>query len=68
MSRYDAPTITAIHEALDDEYKAPTPTYAAIIERHGAVRPFVNIIDLRRPPRPRLGTSAQQPRPAHSRR
>ncbi|MGE4281175.1 MAG: DUF2202 domain-containing protein [Magnetospirillum sp.] len=43
MSRYDAPTITAIHEALDDEYKARA-TYAAIIERHGAVRPFVNII------------------------
>lgn len=43
MSRYDSSTIAAIHEALDDEYKARA-TYAAVIERHGAVRPFVNII------------------------
>ena len=43
MSRYDADTIAAIHEALDDEYKARA-TYAAVIERFGAVRPFVNIV------------------------
>lgn len=43
MSRYDANTVAALHEALDDEYKARA-TYAAVIERFGAVRPFVNII------------------------
>lgn len=31
-------------EALDDERKAEA-TYAAVIERFGAVRPFVNIVD-----------------------
>lgn len=43
MPRYDHDTVAAIHEALDDEYRARA-VYGAIIERHGPVRPFVNII------------------------
>lgn len=43
MPSYDAATVAAIHEALDDEYKARA-TYAAVLERFGPVRPFVNII------------------------
>ena len=31
-------------EALDDERKAEA-TYAAVIEKFGEVRPFINIID-----------------------
>lgn len=43
MSRYDDSTIAALHEALDDEYRARA-AYSAIIERFGPVRPFVNIV------------------------
>lgn len=43
MGRYDARTLAAIHEALDDEYKARA-TYEAVIERFGPVRPFTSII------------------------
>jgi hypothetical protein len=35
--------VTALNEALQDEYKARA-TYRAIIERFGAVRPFANIL------------------------
>jgi hypothetical protein len=35
--------VTALNEALQDEYKARA-TYRAIIERFGAVRPFANIV------------------------
>ncbi|MBB3861995.1 rubrerythrin [Novosphingobium hassiacum] len=39
------PDIAAIlNEALEDERKAEA-TYAAIIERFGPVRPFINIVD-----------------------
>lgn len=34
--------IDALHEALDDEYKA-IATYDQVIEDFGAVRPFINI-------------------------
>ena len=37
------PIHQALLEALDDEYKARA-TYAAVIDRFGPVRPFVNII------------------------
>ena len=40
----DAKTITALGEALDDEYKARA-TYRAVIERFGEVRPFINIVE-----------------------
>lgn len=43
MSRYDSRTLAAIHEALDDEYKARA-TYEAVISKFGPVRPFTNII------------------------
>lgn len=43
MATYDLRTVSAIHEALDDEYKARA-TYEAVIERFGPIRPFVNII------------------------
>ena len=39
----DIETITAMHDALEDEYKARA-TYRKVIERFGRVRPFVNII------------------------
>ena len=35
--------VAALREALDDEYRAEA-TYAAIIERFGEIRPFINII------------------------
>jgi rubrerythrin len=34
-------------DALDDEYKAEA-TYAAVIKRFGAVRPFINIVEAER--------------------
>jgi rubrerythrin len=34
-------------DALDDEYKAEA-TYAAVIARFGAVRPFINIVEAER--------------------
>lgn len=37
----------ALEEALDDEYRAEA-TYQAIIDKFGAVRPFINIIDAER--------------------
>lgn len=40
----DQGTIAALHEALDDEYKARA-TYHAIIKKFGPVRPFVNIVE-----------------------
>ena len=43
MSHYDNNTLAAIHEALDDEYRARA-VYAAVIERHGPVAPFTNIV------------------------
>lgn len=41
--QYDPRTLAALHEALEDEYRARA-TYAAVIERFGPVRPFVNIV------------------------
>ncbi|MGB5078285.1 MAG: DUF2202 domain-containing protein, partial [Sphingorhabdus sp.] len=35
---------TILHDALDDERKAEA-TYAAVIDRFGPVRPFINIIE-----------------------
>lgn len=40
-------TVTALCEALDDEYRA-VATYSAVIEAFGPVRPFVNIIEAER--------------------
>jgi len=40
----DDATLTALSEALDDEYKARA-TYRAVLDRFGEVRPFVNIIE-----------------------
>lgn len=37
----------AIHAALDDEYRAAA-FYGAVIQKFGAVRPFVNIIEAER--------------------
>lgn len=37
-------TIEALSEALDDEYRARA-TYRKVIERFGAVRPFVSIAE-----------------------
>lgn len=37
-------TLRAVHEALDDEYKARA-TYRAVIDAFGPVRPFVNIVE-----------------------
>lgn len=39
--------VAALQEALDDEYRAEA-TYAAIIERFGEIRPFINIIQAER--------------------
>lgn len=39
----DQQTIDALSEALQDEYRARA-TYRKVIERFGAVRPFVNIV------------------------
>ena len=36
-----------LNDALDDEYKAEA-TYAAVIARFGAVRPFINIVEAER--------------------
>jgi hypothetical protein len=38
---------TLLGDALDDEYKAEA-TYAAVIARFGAVRPFINIVEAER--------------------
>lgn len=38
------PTVEALKEALDDEYKAQA-TYRCVIDAFGAVRPFVNIVE-----------------------
>lgn len=43
MSAPSSPVHQALCAALDDEYKARA-TYAAVIDRFGPVRPFVNII------------------------
>jgi rubrerythrin len=40
----DKITLNALTEALEDEYRARA-TYRKIIERFGAVRPFVNIVE-----------------------
>jgi rubrerythrin len=40
----DQGTIAALHEALEDEYRARA-TYRQIIEKFGPVRPFVNIVE-----------------------
>lgn len=39
--------VSALHEALDDEYKA-VATYDAVIADFGAVRPFINIVEAER--------------------
>lgn len=46
-TRYPDRVIRAIHVALDDEYRAAA-FYAAVIEKFGDVRPFINIIDAER--------------------
>ena len=38
-----AQDIEALREALEDEYRAEA-TYAAVIEKFGEIRPFINII------------------------
>jgi len=38
---------TLLTHALDDEYKAEA-TYAAVIDRFGPVRPFINIVEAER--------------------
>lgn len=38
---------TLLTHALDDEYKAEA-SYAAVIDRFGPVRPFINIVDAER--------------------
>ncbi|MCA1909939.1 MAG: DUF2202 domain-containing protein [Magnetospirillum sp.] len=43
LSAPKSPIYQALCEALDDEYKARA-TYAAVIDRFGPVRPFINII------------------------
>lgn len=43
MSAPSSPVHQALCAAIDDEYKARA-TYAAVIDRFGPVRPFVNII------------------------
>ncbi len=40
----DQPTISALSEALEDEYLARA-TYRKVIERFGPVKPFVNIVE-----------------------
>ncbi|OCC25091.1 hypothetical protein MB02_05350 [Croceicoccus estronivorus] len=37
----------ALEAALDDEYKAEA-TYQSILDRYGAVRPFINIVEAER--------------------
>jgi hypothetical protein len=44
MSELNQTEIAALHEALDDEYRA-WATYDQVIRDFGAVRPFVNIRD-----------------------
>lgn len=44
MERLSASEIAALHEALDDEYRAWS-TYDQVIADFGEVRPFVNIRD-----------------------
>jgi rubrerythrin len=44
MLKTDRDTIEALSEALEDEYKARA-LYRKVIERFGAARPFVNIVD-----------------------
>jgi hypothetical protein len=44
MSRLTEHEVAALHEALDDEYKAHA-TYEAVIRDFGPVRPFVNIVE-----------------------
>ncbi len=39
--------VSALHEALDDEYKA-IATYDRVLADFGAVRPFVNIVEAER--------------------
>lgn len=39
--------VSALHEALDDEYKA-VATYDRVIADFGAVRPFINIVEAER--------------------
>lgn len=43
LQRTPASTLDALSQALDDEYRARA-TYAAVLERFGPVRPFVNIV------------------------
>lgn len=40
----DQPTIDALSQALEDEYRARA-TYRKVIERFGPVAPFVNIVE-----------------------
>lgn len=44
MSDLNETEIQALHEALDDEYRAWT-TYVQVIRDFGAVRPFINILN-----------------------
>jgi len=44
LSRLTRAEITALHEALDDEYKAWT-TYDQVIHDFGPERPFINIVE-----------------------
>ncbi|NKB58702.1 MAG: DUF2202 domain-containing protein [Alphaproteobacteria bacterium] len=37
-------TVTALREALEDEYKARA-TYRKVIEKFGPIRPFINIVE-----------------------
>ncbi len=39
--------VSALHEALDDEYKA-VATYDRVLADFGAVRPFTNIVEAER--------------------
>lgn len=40
----DPGTVTALAEAIDDEYRAHA-TYRAVIAKFGPVRPFINIVE-----------------------
>ena len=44
MSRLSENEVNALHEALDDEFKA-WATYDQVIEDFGPIRPFINIRD-----------------------
>jgi hypothetical protein len=44
MSQLSKKEIAALHEALDDEYKA-WATYDQVIDDFGPIRPFINIRD-----------------------